>query len=144
MKTPNNLTGTENRLGVTRGRGQDEMCKGGQLNVMHGIRLLVVSSLWWARSPVIMYTGNFNDVENQCYLNKEKRMKNWVTNKQSLQSHSPEISTFCIFRGIFENVLLVFTCIYFINQIAHAPKTSCFFCHVIHHESSCDYKQKLL
>lgn len=51
------------------------MCKGGQLNVMHGIRLLVVSSLWWARSPVIMYAGNFNDVENQCYLNKEKRMK---------------------------------------------------------------------
>ena len=98
MKTPNNLTDTENRLGVTRGRGQDEMCKGGQLNAMDGIRLPVVSSLWWTRSPVIMYGGNFNDVVNQCYLNKEKRMKNWVTKKQSLQSHSREITTFCIFR----------------------------------------------
>lgn len=74
------------------------MCKGGQLNAMDGIRLPVVSSLWWTRSPVIMYGGNFNDVVNQCYLNKEKRMKNWVTKKQSLQSHSREITTFCIFR----------------------------------------------
>ena len=75
MKTPNNLTDTENRLGVTRGRGQDEMCKGGQLNAMDGIRLPVVSSLWWTRSPVIMYGGNFNDVVNQCYLNKTLEIK---------------------------------------------------------------------
>ena len=33
MKTQNHLTDTENRLGVTRGRGQDDKTgKGGQLN----------------------------------------------------------------------------------------------------------------